>query len=104
MTLQEAKDKFAVQQGFKDWNDYNVFMFHTHVTAAKRQLAVDGAIELYATSKVSDFKSSLRKRIEERLAELDQKPTLSGYGESRLVGQEDECKKFLELIETTLPD
>jgi hypothetical protein len=48
MTLEECKNAVAVEQGFKDWDDYSNFMFHTKVSASKRKLAEELYIKRYA--------------------------------------------------------
>lgn len=47
LSLQQVKDKIAVNNGFKDWDDYRLFMVSTKVLISKVLLLVDIVAEEY---------------------------------------------------------
>lgn len=53
-TFDQCKDEFAQQQNFKDWADYEQFMFATKVSPVKKKLAIEGAVKLYAQEVAKD--------------------------------------------------
>lgn len=65
MTWEEAKDKFAQQQNFKDWADYEKFAFHTRVPHNKKDIMIKCAAELYAKSKWEEGAQAVENEAQE---------------------------------------
>ena len=87
MNLDECKDQIAKE-----------YSFYVKIRGSK---AVDDLCELYATSKVDDYKSRLREEVQKRIDELENDE--NEFSDEEVFFALRECKKFLELIDTILP-